>query len=96
MEIHSFSHKGIERFYRRNSTSGIPAETVSKLRNQLAYLRAMGSVEELFTPILKWKAHYLKGARKGEIALWVTGNYRLTFWVDTGGRICDLNLEDYH
>jgi toxin HigB-1 len=39
--------------------------------------------------------HPLKGDRKGEYALTVTGNYRLTFRFENGD-VLDLNLEDYH
>jgi proteic killer suppression protein len=33
--------------------------------------------------------------RKGEYAIGVTGNYRMTFRFDAGD-VLDLNLEDYH
>ena len=39
--------------------------------------------------------HPLKGQRKGEYAISVTANFRLTFTWETGD-VLDLNLEDYH
>jgi hypothetical protein len=39
--------------------------------------------------------HPLKGDRKGEYAITVTGNYRMTFRFENGD-VLDLNLEDYH
>ncbi len=39
--------------------------------------------------------HSLKGNRKGEYALTVTANYRLTFRFEEGD-VSELNLEDYH
>ena len=39
--------------------------------------------------------HPLKGQRKGEYAITVTANFRLTFTWETGD-VLDLNLEDYH
>ena len=39
--------------------------------------------------------HSLKGDRKGEFAMKVSGNYRLTFGFESGD-VWDLNLEDYH
>ena len=39
--------------------------------------------------------HSLKGHRKGEYALTVTANYRLTFRFENSD-VLDLNLEDYH
>lgn len=56
----------------------------------------MADPQELMTPVLKWKAHPLTGNRKGTWALSVTGNWRLTFWIDEQNRLRDLNLEDYH
>ena len=42
-----------------------------------------------------WNLHALKGQRKGEYAISVTGNYRLTFRFEKG-EMRDVNLEDYH
>jgi len=39
--------------------------------------------------------HALKGNRKDEFAIKVSGNYRLTFRFESGD-VVDLNLEDYH
>ncbi len=39
--------------------------------------------------------HALKGDRKGEFAIKVSGNYRLTFRFESGD-VLDLNFEDYH
>jgi proteic killer suppression protein len=39
--------------------------------------------------------HPLKGQRKGEFAVLVTRNWRITFgWAD--GDAADIDLEDYH
>lgn len=42
-----------------------------------------------------WKLHPLKGERRGEYAITVTGNWRVTFRVSEGA-VTDLNFEDYH
>lgn len=39
--------------------------------------------------------HPLRGDRKGEYAISVTGNSRMAFRFQ-GGDVLDLNLEDYH
>ena len=41
-------------------------------------------------------AHRLTGDRKGQWALTVTRNWRLTFRVNETGAIEDVDLEDYH
>jgi toxin HigB-1 len=42
-----------------------------------------------------WKLHPLKGGRRGEWSVWVSGNYRITFRVD-GENVTDIDFEDYH
>ena len=37
----------------------------------------------------------LKGDRKGDYAITVTGNFRMTFRFEKGD-VLELNLEDYH
>ncbi len=60
-----------------------------------AFLDAMQEADEL-RALTNWKVHTLTGDRKGIWSLSVTGNRRLTFWIDDEPQICDLNLEDYH
>lgn len=65
-----------------------------KLRNMLAFLQDMQSIDELFDlPV--WKAHRLTGDRKDSWSLSVTRNWRLTFSVD-GDEIVDIDFEDSH
>ncbi len=42
-----------------------------------------------------WGFHELKGRRKGEYAVSVSGNWRITFRFE-GVDAFDFNLEDYH
>ena len=56
----------------------------------------MENADELHA-ISLWKAHQMKGDRKGTWSLHVTHNWRLTFLIDTEEHeICDLDYEDYH
>lgn len=95
MNIESFSHKGLRRLFTEDSAKGLPAESIGKLRNMLAFLQDMAAVDELLTPP-RWKAHKLTGDRAGTWALHVTANWRLTFRVDEENAIRDVDLEDYH
>lgn len=96
MKVKSFEHKGLKRLYEKGQVQGVPSDSRAKLRNMLGFLDAMSDPQELKTPTLMWKAHELKGDRKGTWALSVTANLRLTFRVDDQGQLRDLNLEDYH
>jgi proteic killer suppression protein len=80
--------------YLEERTKGVPAEAVDKLRNMLAFLQDMGDVDELRT-LPTWKAHRLRGGRKGTWALHVTRNWRLTFRIDND-ELIEVNYEDYH
>jgi toxin HigB-1 len=62
----------------------------------LGFMNAMEDAEEL-RAITSWKPHLLTGDRKGTWSLFVTRNWRLTFWVDASEKeVCDVNFEDYH
>ena len=94
MRVRSIAHKGLRRLYEDNSSKGLNADTVDKLRKMLSFLDAMEDPEELRSHPL-WKAHVLTGDRKGTWSLHVTRNWRLTFRVENR-EIVELNLEDYH
>ena len=95
MQIESIRDKALRRFAETGSTKGLPNGSVDKLRNMLVYIDAIASEEELFVPP-NFGAHKLKGDRKGEWALTVTPNWRLTFRVNEAGMIENMDLEDYH
>ena len=42
-----------------------------------------------------WKLHQLKGALKGHWAVWVDGNWRLTFTFEGGDAVL-VDYQDYH
>ena len=94
MKIEGFRHKGLKRFYEDDDSSGLPAASVRKIRNILAALEFAADLSQV-AAMPGWKLHPLKGARKGEYAITVTGNWRITFGID-GNSITNLNFEDYH
>ena len=94
MRVRSIAHKGLRRLYEENSSKGLSADTVDKLRKMLTFLDAMKNPKELRALPL-WKAHILTGDRKGTWSLYVTRNRRLTFRIEDD-EIIDVNFEDYH
>jgi proteic killer suppression protein len=94
MKVRSIAHKGLRRLYEDNSSKGVSADTVDKLRKMLAFLDAMQNPEEL-RALPTWKAHMLTGDRKGTWSLYVTRNRRMTFRIEDD-EIIDIDLEDYH
>jgi toxin HigB-1 len=84
------------RLYAEDSATGVPPDTVDKLRKMLAFLDDMQDPLELRS-LPTWKVHTLTGDRKDTWSLSVTRNRRLTFRIDIAEReICDLKLEGYH
>ena len=53
------------------------------------------SIEAQDMDLPGYKFHSLKGERKGEFAVSVTGNWRITFEFK-GEDVTNVNLEDYH
>ena len=91
--IKRFRHKGLEALFSTGSTKGVDAGLADKLRRMLARLNDGPLPEAMALP--GYKLHPLKGDRKGGWAVWVTGNYRLTFDID-GEDATNVDLEDYH
>ena len=94
MRLATFRHKGLERFWRDDDASGVPAQQVEKLRAMLTAIEEAQGINEIAL-FSGWKLHPLKGNRKGTWSMTVTRNYRLTF-KPRGIAIEEIDLEDYH
>lgn len=91
--IKSFRHKGLERFFRKSDPRGIQAQHAGRVGRILSLLDEATSLEQLSVPGMF--LHPLKGTRKGEWAMTVSGNWRITFCFE-GEDVVVVNLEDYH
>lgn len=91
--IRGFRHKGLERYFTKSERKGIDAKQEPRIRRALDRLDAATKPEDMNLP--GYKFHGLKGDRKGTYAVWVSGNWRITFRFDSGDAV-DVNLEDYH
>lgn len=95
MQIVSIRHKSLRSFAQKGSVKGLPSGSIDRLRRMLTYIDAIDTLEELRVPP-NYGAHQLTGDRRGEWALTVTRNWRMTFRVNAAGAVEDLDLEDYH
>jgi len=96
MKIRNIAHKGLKKLFIQGDTKGIPPQAVKKLTNILGFLQDMQTLDEL-EALPMWKAHQMKGDRKGTWSLSVTRNWRLTFrYYPEKNEIYDLDFEDYH
>ena len=91
--IRHFQHKGLERFFRRGETKGMQAQHQQRIQRILDLLDDASEPQELAIPGMF--LHPLKGDRKGQWAMTVSGNWRITFAFD-GEDVIVVNLEDYH
>ncbi|MEE9157956.1 MAG: type II toxin-antitoxin system RelE/ParE family toxin [Gammaproteobacteria bacterium] len=94
MVIRRFRHKGLRRLYEDDDPSGLPTQWVKKIKAILATLEFADDLSQVAT-LPGWKLHALRGTRKGEYSVTVTGNWRITFRV-ADNIITELNFEDYH
>jgi proteic killer suppression protein len=91
--IASFRSRALKRFWENGETRRLPAQSLVRIATILDRLDAAVEPNDLDLPGLGF--HLLKGQRKGEFAVMVTRNWRITFgWVD--GDAVDVDLEDYH
>ena len=73
----SFKHKGLARFFETGSKSGVQSRHAERLRLILGRLNAAAQPKDMVLPGLR--LHPLKGSRKCTRAVWISGNWRVTF-----------------
>ncbi len=91
--IKTFAHKGLEDFFLDGSKKGIQPKHSRRIADILDLLDAAEKVEDMSFPGSGF--HPLKGDRKKEWAVKVSGNWRITFKF-SGGNAYEVNYEDYH
>jgi proteic killer suppression protein len=91
--IESLRSRSLKRFWERNDDRGIRRDWVARIKMILDALNAAAQPDDMNLPGLKF--HALKGDRKGEYAVYVSRNWRITFaW--SGQDATQVDLEDYH
>jgi proteic killer suppression protein len=90
--IRSFRHRGLKALYDGRTTRRVAPEHLEKLRDILALLDRSRQPSDMDLPGLR--LHPLKGARKGHWAVWVSGNWRVTFKFEEGEAV-DVDYLDY-
>jgi proteic killer suppression protein len=91
--IISFKHKGLERFFKTGSKSGIQSNHEVKLQLILGRLNASAQPLDMNLPGLS--LHHLTGDRNDTWSVKVSGNWRVTFRMNRENAE-DVNYEDYH
>ena len=91
--IQKFKHKGLKRLFESGISSGVDPQHVTRIWKILALLETAETLEDMDLPGLG--LHQLKGNRKVTWAVKVSGNWRITFKIQSGDAF-DVNYEDYH
>jgi toxin HigB-1 len=94
MRIRSVRHRGLRRFVEEDDDRGLRRDMVNRLRRILTALLSVETLEEFAGPP-GWRLHQLTGDCAGTWSISVSGNWRVTFRMDSGD-VRDLDLEDYH
>lgn len=91
--IKSFNHKGLRKFFDSGSVAGIKPQHAKRLKMQLVALDTATTIDDMNIP--GFKLHPLSGTEKNRWAIWVNGNWRVTFEFNNGHAFV-LDYEDYH
>ena len=95
--IKSIKHKALKNYWTKGDKSKLPSTMVRKIEIVLDILDSIEKVPDDLFPFPDLKPHPLKGNRKGDWSLEVSGNWRITFNYDNDtASAYDLDLEDYH
>lgn len=92
--IKTFSHKGLDAFFKTGSKTEIRPDHAGKLRILLTQLDVAVSVQDMAAPT--WRLHSLKGDLAGHWAVTVNGNWRMAFRFLDDGNVELLDYQDYH
>jgi proteic killer suppression protein len=91
--IKSFRHRGLKALYEGGRPARVSAKHIAKLERILSALdRSTGPVG---MDLPGFRLHPLKGALRGQYAVSVSGNWRVTFRFEDGHAV-DVDYVDYH
>jgi proteic killer suppression protein len=91
--IKSFQHKGLQVFFETGSKAGIQPHHAQRLARQLRRLDEAANSADMNIP--GWKLHPLGGDLAEHYAVWVNGNWRLTFTFEGSDAVL-VDYQDYH
>lgn len=91
--IKTFKHKGLQDFFATGSKAGIQPHHAARLSRQLQRLDSAANSSDLKVP--GWKLHPLVGELANHYAVWVNGNWRITFMFEDKNAVL-VDYQDYH
>ena len=91
--IKSFRYRGLQAFFETGSKAGIQPHHAARIGRQLKHLDRSKRPEDMNVP--GWKLHSLAHDLADHWAVWVNGNWRLTFTFEGENAIL-VDYQDYH
>jgi len=91
--IRTFRSKSLETFFTTGKAGSLPVRNAKRIARILRALDVAEEATDMNIP--GYGFHALKGSRKGQFAVTVSGNWRITFRFRNGEAV-DVNIEDYH
>ena len=91
--IQSFKHKGLRQLFETGNSRGLQTSYVEKLTDILDLLNAAATPGDMNFP--GSFLHPLKGKRKGQWSVRVSGNWRVVFRFQDGNAL-EVDYVDYH
>ena len=89
----NIAHKGLRRLHERHDARGLPANLVNRIERILDDLACASGPRDMNRPT--YRLHPLKGDRRGQWSVRVSGNWRVVFrFVD--GEAVGVDVIDYH
>ena len=87
------AHKGLQRLAERDDARLVPQHLTRRIRRILTELAAARSARDMELP--GYRLHPLRGDRRGQWSVRVSGNWRIVFRFVEGEAV-DVDLIDYH
>ena len=87
------AHKGLLAFFERGDARRIPAALAPRIRRILSDLDSAIQPRDMDLP--GYRLHPLRGDRRGQWSVRVSGNWRIVFRF-RDGEAADVTLIDYH
>lgn len=95
MSITGFKSGAVKLFAEKQDARKLPRQHLKRISRILTLLDDDEPLHALRTAG-GYRLHELKGKRKGEWSVRVSGNMRITFRIDKDGNAYDIDWLDYH
>ena len=89
----NIAHKGLRRLHEHDDSRGLPADLTNRIERILDDLACATGPHDMDRPA--YRLHPLKGDRRGQWSVRVSGNWRIVFRF-VHGEAVGVDLIDYH